>query len=616
MLMGSGRLKHREVNLMVTKTPPKAFDQQAREKKAAYIEQKRSEDALQESEPNYRAIFNSVNDAIFIHNINTGDIIDVNLKMCEMWGYQPEELKGMDVGDISSGEPPYTQSGALRWMKKAVDEGPQVFEWLAKDKNGRLFWVEVNLKCVFLGGENRILAVVHDVSNRKKVMQELSQANKIAELRVNELSTLNRLAMAIGSTLDLQTILQTICEEMVQIFKVRNTGIGLLNRDRTMLTLVAFHTTRKEEEIDSIGIKIPLAENASTHYVLETGQPIVVPDAQNNPLTASAHGIFRGRGTQCIMIVPLLARGEVIGTIGMPTSEKGRVFTNAEVSLAQTIAGQIAAAIENARLYEKTEQARDIAERELEIGRQIQAGFLPDSLPSLPDWEIVAHFEPAHQVAGDFYDVFVLGNDGNVGLVIADVCDKGVGAALFMALFRSLIRAFAMEKYVKHFASRVPDLLPAEVLQQTIIQSNNYIATTHSSTNMFATLFFGILNTKTGMFNYINGGHEPPVIIGPNGIRAYLKTTGPALGVFPDMDFSHRQIWLKPGDTLLTYTDGVTDAQNQLGEFFTKNRFLELVSRPFPSAGSLLDHIRTEISQYISGSEKYDDITIMAVRRI
>lgn len=567
-----------------------------------------------ECETDYRAVFDAADDAIFIHDLETGDIINFNMKMCEMWGYKSEELQELDFGDISSGNPPFTQQDTLQWIKKAVDEGPQVFEWLAKNKNGNLFWVEVNLKCVVLGGKNRILAIARDISNRKKVMQELDHAQNIARMKVNELATLNRFAQAIGSTLDLQEILQTICKEMVQIFKARNTGIGLLNRKRTKLKLVAFHTTR-EEETDSIGIKIPLLENAATHYVLETGEPIVIPDAQNNPLTASAHEIFRGRRTQCIMIVPLLTKGEVIGTIGIPTSEKDRIFSDEEVSLAQTIAGQIAGAIENARLYKKTEKARDIAERELEIGRQIQAGFFPEKLPSPAGWEIAAYFEPAHQVAGDFYDVFTLGNENNLGLVIADVCDKGVGAALFMALFRSLIRAFAKEKYITHSNLSTSGLLSAVVLQQTIIQTNNYIAITHGRTNMFATLFFGILNAETGRLDFINGGHEPPAVLCASGIRTELQTTGPAVGVFPDVNFNTQPVQLLPGDTLIAFTDGVTDCRNLSGERFTKKRLSKLIMQPFPSAKALLKHIRTEINRYISGSERYDDMTLLAIRR-
>jgi len=575
----------------------------------------REKNQLRLTGPDYREIFDGLNDAIFIHDIETGTVVGFNRKMCDMWGYLPEEMNGIRIGEISSGKPPYSQADAVKWIKKAATEGPQVFEWLAKTKRGRLFWVEVNLKYTHFAGEKRILAVVRDIARRKKTEFELKQAKENAELRIKELSTINRFAMAIGSTLDLQEILQAICKEMVDIFKARNTGIGLLNRERTLIELVAFHTVSKAEQ-DSIGLRIPLADNASTHYVLETGRPIVVPDAQNNPLTASLHEVFRGRRTQCIMVIPLLAKGEVIGTIGIPTSEKGRIFTSAEVSLAQTIASQITSAIENARLFAKSEKAKDLAEKELEIGRQIQAGFFPEELPKFLNWEIAAYFKPAHQVAGDFYDVFQFDKTENAGLVIADVCDKGVGAALFMALFRSLIRAFATQKYKGNSdRDESPVFLPVEILQQTIRQTNNYIARTHGQTNMYATLFFGVLNLRTGVLNYINGGHEAPVISSPTGIRSQLQTTGPAVGMFPDMVYETRQAMLYPGDILYMFTDGVIDAQGPTGNFYTRKRLLQLLSQPFPSAKALLNRVRIEIHDHISGSERWDDVTMMVIRR-
>jgi PAS domain S-box-containing protein len=129
-------------------------------------ERKRAEEALKSSEANYRSIFNAANDAVFIHDIHTGQILDVNQRMCEMYGYSPEEARLLSVEDLSAGKPAYTQKDALRWIKKAFQEDPQLFEWLAKDKAGRHFWVEVNLKRAVIGGEERLLAVVRDINDR------------------------------------------------------------------------------------------------------------------------------------------------------------------------------------------------------------------------------------------------------------------------------------------------------------------------------------------------------------------------------------------------------------------------------------------------------------------
>jgi serine phosphatase RsbU (regulator of sigma subunit) len=271
-------------------------------------------------------------------------------------------------------------------------------------------------------------------------------------------------------------------------------------------------------------------------------------------------------------------------------------------------------------VYGETKTAKDLAERDLEIGRQIQAGFFPETLPSLPGWEIATQFKPARQVAGDFYDVFTLDEGEKVAIVMGDVCDKGVGAALFMALFRSLIRVFALQGSPNPLSEQESfHLKPNEVLQNTVMLTNNYIATTHSRENMFATLFFtlffGILDSKSGLLTYINGGHDPPVVIGVHGIKATLSPTGPAVGMLPDLDFSTQAIQLEHNDILFAFTDGVTDAQSETGEFFTKERLMEVLVEPAVSAEAFLGRIADQIQRHITGVEQYDDLTMLAVRR-
>jgi len=159
--------------------------------------------------------------------------------------------------------------------------------------------------------------------------------------------------------------------------------------------------------------------------------------------------------------------------------------------------------IQKAVLLAKTEKARRIAERDLEIGRQIQAGFFPTSLPNPNGWELEAHFQAARHVAGDFYDVFELPDSNRIALVIADVCDKGVGAALFMALFRSLIRVLSgSSDSAQPEGEQGSGSHPDETLLRTIRSINTYIARTHERESMFATIFFGILNPHTGDIHY------------------------------------------------------------------------------------------------------------------
>ncbi|MEM9926068.1 MAG: SpoIIE family protein phosphatase [Cyanobacteria bacterium P01_D01_bin.50] len=272
---------------------------------------------------------------------------------------------------------------------------------------------------------------------------------------------------------------------------------------------------------------------------------------------------------------------------------------------------------------------------ELEKGRQMQLNFLPPeeifkSFSEQFGWEIASFFKPARQVAGDFYDIFELSND-SVGFVIADVCDKGVGAALFMALFRSLIRIFSTQIKLRGKASHILEknlpqsgwigespLINLAHLNalQAVSLTNEYVANFHGELGMFATLFFGVLEPTTGLLTYINGGHEPLFIISGDGkVKQHLESTAPAVGMLPSMNFPMCQIYLQPGDILIGYTDGVTEARDSNGKFFTDKRLISLLEQPINSAQLLLDKITTSIQEHTSNAEQFDDITILALRR-
>lgn len=193
------------------------------------------------------------------------------------------------------------------------------------------------------------------------LQDQVAQRTAQLEARVEQLATINRITQTLASVHDLHTALEIVAREMVELVDTRSTGIALLNDARTELTVVASYS-RDPTQPNSVGIVIPLKENPSSAQIVETGRSIVVPQAQTSPLTSPIHDMLRERGTQCLMIVPLLARGEVIGTIGLTSVEDDREFTQAEVRLAETVAGQIAGAIENARLFTEMEQAKEAAE--------------------------------------------------------------------------------------------------------------------------------------------------------------------------------------------------------------------------------------------------------------
>ncbi len=269
---------------------------------------------------------------------------------------------------------------------------------------------------------------------------------------------------------------------------------------------------------------------------------------------------------------------------------------------------RVNASLARKRLHDNQQRYARSLEREMDIARDIQAGFLPDRLPEVAGWDMAACFLPARRVGGDFYDAFPLHGGLRIGMVVADVCDKGVGAALFMALVRSLIRAFAER-------ARFLDDDAAEQLRQLVDHVNGYIARTHGSANMFATLFFAILDPASGALIYINGGHEPPIISGKAGARTRLGATGPAVGMLAELRFRVERQSIEHGETLVIYTDGVTDARNRAASPFTEERLLALLSTAGASAAESIASIEAAVFRHTDGATQFDDITVLAVHR-
>jgi serine phosphatase RsbU (regulator of sigma subunit)/CHASE2 domain-containing sensor protein len=263
----------------------------------------------------------------------------------------------------------------------------------------------------------------------------------------------------------------------------------------------------------------------------------------------------------------------------------------------------------------ETERARQLAERELEIGRTIQAGFLPARLPTPHGWEVAAYFQPALQVSGDFYDLFEISDGRRLGLTVADVCDHGVGSALFMALTRSLVRAFALRKGRAQPATAGEE--PAEtVVLDTVEQTNAYICETHGEAGMFATLFMGVLDPDGGTLTYVNAGHEPPAILHAGSPPVYLKGHGLAVGALPDSPYRAESVVLQTGDRLVLYTDGLTDAEDGTATRFGKERLMDLVAADGArTAAESVEQVVAALQAHVGKGTPADDVTLLVLRR-
>jgi serine phosphatase RsbU (regulator of sigma subunit) len=252
-------------------------------------------------------------------------------------------------------------------------------------------------------------------------------------------------------------------------------------------------------------------------------------------------------------------------------------------------------------------------ERELDIGREIQMGFLPRTLPDVEGWEIAAYFKSAREVAGDYYDAFLL-PDGNLACVVGDVCGKGVGAALYMTLFRSLIRATAKTDYFynKQGTQRLNNV---ERLQHVISFTNNYVEETHGHTSMFSTVFICIINLLESKLTYINCGNEPALLVGNKGNITLLWPTGPIVGIIPNAEFIAKEMVMEENDLLLIYTDGITDALNTQVVSFGRDRLVDVIKDDRSSSQVLLQNIEQQLQQFIGEAVQFDDIAAMAIRK-
>jgi sigma-B regulation protein RsbU (phosphoserine phosphatase) len=337
--------------------------------------------------------------------------------------------------------------------------------------------------------------------------------------------------------------------------------------------------------------------------VAQAGDPVLTSDAQRDERLRMRLSV-RGLGLRSILCVPLKSRDQVSGVIYVDNRLQAGIFSQDDLDLLAAVASNAAIAIENARLYQvAVEKGR--MERELQMARAVQASLLPDETPQIPGWEFEARWQPAREASGDYYDFVALDRD-RLGLVIADVSDKGMPSALFMALTRSTIRATT---------SRLHS--PADAITEA-----NRLICADSADGMFVTLFYALLDPVSGRLTYVNAGHNPPLLCraGDHGgaeLLDELRPTGMALGVVEDSRFAQRTVHLQPGDSVLLYTDGVTDATGEGLQPYGMDRLRRVIldHQQAPVAGMVaaLEH---SIGDFTGGATQFDDIAMLAVKRL
>lgn len=249
-----------------------------------------------------------------------------------------------------------------------------------------------------------------------------------------------------------------------------------------------------------------------------------------------------------------------------------------------------------------------IAQKQLSNAGDIQKSFLVKSSPRLGPIDLSLYMKPAYNAGGDWYDAFIVGD--KLFLVIADVCDKGVPAALFMSVFRSLIRFNA----VSVDWELLPDALGKQMVK-VISAVNGYMSLNHADEVMFATVFFASIDTKSELLTYVSAGHESPLIFPPLGQCVQLDTTGPAVGIFRDAVYTSKSMFIPRGTAFVGFTDGVIDGRNEIDQPFTTDRLIGLchnllATNPEIASGDLLESIKSELMSHIGQAPQFDDITL------
>jgi sigma-B regulation protein RsbU (phosphoserine phosphatase) len=267
----------------------------------------------------------------------------------------------------------------------------------------------------------------------------------------------------------------------------------------------------------------------------------------------------------------------------------------------RTLAALVASALNQAETYRDTLDYR-AAIQELEFAGRIQSSFLPKELPSLDGWELAVTLLPARETSGDFFDIFQL-SDGRVGFLIADVTDKGLGAALYMALSRTLLRTYALEY------DEQPDI---------VFFSANERILQDAQADLFVTAFYGILDQSTGELTYANAGHNPPFLLSTKngGTIHALATTGMPIGIDEDSSWTQTTIPINPDEVLILYTDGIPDAQNSDGDFFRERQLIEVVQNNLgASAQDIQASILDKVQEFVGDAPQFDDITLLVIAR-
>ena len=407
------------------------------------------------------------------------------------------------------------------------------------------------------------------------------------ERRALEKDVLLELSRTISTPLDLEGVIEAIFNALHQVVDFDAAAIYLVNRKTHELELVSqLGYPEGSEE----AFQLQLGQGI-VGYVAKTGEPVIVPDVRTDSRYVAARPETRSE-----LAAPLTVEGRTIGVFNLE-SNLDDAYHDGHMELVSAFASQAGVAIERARLTRELLERRHL-EKELAIAREIQLSFLPKSDPVITGFDVAGTSRPHDQVGGDYYD-FIRVSETRLGIAIADVAGKGIPAALLMAGFRMSLLA----EIRNEFAIRA------------VMRKVNSLVFESTDRAKFVTAFYGLLDFRNRVFTFSNAGHNPPILLRADGSIVNLVDGGVALGVLAEAHYEERPIAVRPGDVLVLYTDGVSEAVSPGGEQFGTKRIEESMQRRAKqSAREILDGLVADVLEFTGEHGPDDDLTLVVLK--
>ena len=407
--------------------------------------------------------------------------------------------------------------------------------------------------------------------------------------RVGELAAINKLSALLAGARDVQQILDTAVLTAAQVLGAKAATIRLLNEETRELTIKAVYGL-SEDYLNKGPVHADSAAIARSAFA---GEVVYVEDMTTDPRVIYPEDAER-EGLVSFLVSGIIYHSRPIGLFQIYSATKQK-FGRFDINLLQSISQITATAIESARLAVARQEGEKV-QRQVRLAADVQRRMLPGTMPQIKAFDIGARYVPSFELGGDFYDFIDL--DGHLGVAVCDVVGKGIAASLLMASVRASLRAYAQDVYdIDEIISRV-----------------NISLSRDTRSDEFATLFYGVLDPSTRRMTYCNAGHEPPLLL-RDGRFTRLDVGGTVVGIDREQTYEKSIVQLEPGDFLLFYTDGLTDAQNFNNEKFGRTRILKAMrDTEKTTAQEAVNHLLWEMRRFIGLKPAIDDTTIVAVK--